>query len=245
MLTLNDFFIRGFVRNLLSSDSAPQGLLLDLGCGRQPIAQLLQKRKWRSVSVDIDSKSTANIIADAKYLPFDQNCFEGILCLEAIEHIYDYDAAISEMARVLKPGGILVIAWPFMYGMHDVPADYNRFSEFAMEQNLKQHGLAIIQLIRRGDSLGVLHTIIGQYACWAMEALTRIAWIGVVLRPLKYVVHKFMIMTYWLHYVFVNRSRRLNPASTGDGLRGMPGVLALWTLGYCAIARKDGNICRP
>jgi SAM-dependent methyltransferase len=159
--------------------------------------------------------------------------------MEVIEHIDNYDKAISEMARLLKQGGILAITWPFIYGMHDFPADYHRFSEFAMEKILQRHGLSIIQLTRRGGCLGVLHTILGQYSYGSIKALTHIPWVGTALKPLQHAAQCITQATYWLHYALAHQSCRNKLAAAGDGLRGIPGVLALWTLGYCAIARKD------
>lgn len=244
MLTLNDFYIREFVQDVLASDDVPKGLLLDLGCGRRPYEKLCKESKRPSIAVDIHSSSLANIIADACNLPFEHGAFECILCSEVIEHIDDYDKAIGEMSRLLKPGGILLITWPFIYGMHDFPADHNRFSEFAMEKNLKRHGFAIIQIRRRGDFFSVLHTMLGQCGCGFIEALTRIPWIGAALKPLQVATQWLTQMTYWLHYAFTHRSRRHKITAAGDGLRGIPGVLSLWNLGYCAIARKDLSICQ-
>lgn len=46
---------------------------------------------------------------DAQDLPFDDNRFDVVTCLEALEFILDWRAAVCEMVRVLKPGGLLMI----------------------------------------------------------------------------------------------------------------------------------------
>jgi SAM-dependent methyltransferase len=237
--TLNDFYIRDFVRDVLAMDCPSSGFLLDLGCGCRPYRQLIMASRWRPIFVDHQAASEAGIIADARYLPFEHRSCECILCLEAIEHIEEYELAISEMARILKPGGMLAITWPFMYGLHDLPDDYNRFTEFYMEKILKRHGLSAVQLRRRGDSLGVLHTLLGQYGCGAAEALTRIPWVGSMLGPLRFAFTKLIWVTYWIHYMLSHRSARFKPSPPGDALGGISGALTLWTLGYCVVARKD------
>jgi SAM-dependent methyltransferase len=245
VLTLNDFFIRGFIREALESGVGRGGLLLDVGCGMRPYESLFRQYHVRTVGLDVTKDgSVADVVADAKRLPFDQDAFELVLCSEVIEHLDDYDGVIEEIARVLQPGGILIITWPFIYSLHDIPADYNRFTEFGMERNLKRHGLEIVKLRRRGDSLGVLHTIVGQYGCGLMEALVRIPLVGVLVRPLQRLFEWLVIATYWIHYAVIRRFKRLNPGAVGEGLRGIPGALTLWTLGYCGLARKVGVACR-
>lgn len=42
-------------------------------------------------------------------LPFGDNSFDVILCTDALHHIKDYEIALPEMHRVLKPGGVIII----------------------------------------------------------------------------------------------------------------------------------------
>ncbi len=50
--------------------------------------------------------------ASALQLPFADNCFDKVICSEVLEHIPDYRAALSEIERVLKPGGLLCASVP-------------------------------------------------------------------------------------------------------------------------------------
>jgi len=52
-------------------------------------------------------------------LTFADESFDCILCLEVLEHIPNYEAAIRECARVLRPGGMLLFTVPFMLGTQD------------------------------------------------------------------------------------------------------------------------------
>jgi ubiquinone/menaquinone biosynthesis C-methylase UbiE len=53
-------------------------------------------------------------VADAHTLPFPDNSFDAVFCFEMLEHVFDPQKALSEMLRVLKPGG---------YGLFLVPSD--------------------------------------------------------------------------------------------------------------------------
>jgi 2-polyprenyl-3-methyl-5-hydroxy-6-metoxy-1,4-benzoquinol methylase len=50
--------------------------------------------------------------AEKGNLPFDDGTFDTVTSFQVIEHVYDVDRYLSEIARVLKPGGILVVATP-------------------------------------------------------------------------------------------------------------------------------------
>ena len=68
-----------------------------------------------NADTDITTKTTFEP-GDATALRFEDNTFDAVICSEVLEHLPDYDAAIREMRRVLKPTGKLCItvphAWP-------------------------------------------------------------------------------------------------------------------------------------
>lgn len=46
---------------------------------------------------------------------FDDASFDVITCISTLEHIPDFNKAISEMTRLLKPGGFLILTFPYQY----------------------------------------------------------------------------------------------------------------------------------
>jgi SAM-dependent methyltransferase len=52
------------------------------------------------------------IAADAERLPFPDDTFDGATCSEALEHVFDKQRALAEIARVLRPGGVLLLTTP-------------------------------------------------------------------------------------------------------------------------------------
>ena len=71
-------------------------------------------------SCDLDSP-IAEVHADICNLPFENNYFDVILCNHVLEHIKNDQDAITELYRVLKPGG---------WGIFQVPIDYSRSKTF-------------------------------------------------------------------------------------------------------------------
>jgi len=97
---------------------------LEIGCGNGVVSKYMAKTYMGSVTAtDIDSKQIdANIlaatklsnltfkIADAVNLPFKDESFDVIISFGVLHHIDGWQKALSEIKRVLKPGGYLVYA---------------------------------------------------------------------------------------------------------------------------------------
>jgi len=89
------------------------------------------------VTVDIDPARNPEIIGDIHNLPFQNEEFEVVLCVEVLEHVLDPRKAIAEMHRVLKKGGTLVLTTRFVYPIHDAPHDYWRFTKYGLQELFK------------------------------------------------------------------------------------------------------------
>jgi SAM-dependent methyltransferase len=65
-----------------------------------------------------------DIISDIIAIPRENNAFDNILCTEVLEHVPYPDKAVAELARVLKPGGKLILTVPFASLTHFAPHHY-------------------------------------------------------------------------------------------------------------------------
>lgn len=61
---------------------------------------------------DNQNKRFALSTANALELPFADNTFDKVICSEVLEHIPDYQGALAEIERVLKPGGLFCASVP-------------------------------------------------------------------------------------------------------------------------------------
>lgn len=135
----------------------PGDRVLDLGCGegRHVISAYLEA-SIESIGVDLsvrDLQTTrdkfsgfeqaddparlfALASANALELPFADNTFDKVICSEVLEHIPDYQGALAEIQRILKPGGLFCasvprrwpekICWVLSEAYYNVPGGHVR-----------------------------------------------------------------------------------------------------------------------
>lgn len=101
---------------------------LDIGAGGSDYGRFFPNR----VTIDSDPERKPDIVGDAHALPFPSASFALVLCTEVLEHLRDPRAAVLEMARVLAPGGRLLLTTRFVYPLHDTPNDYWRFTKYGL-----------------------------------------------------------------------------------------------------------------
>jgi SAM-dependent methyltransferase len=151
-------------------------LMLDLGCGAGRHAYEALRRGARVVAYDLDPvgiKDTAVLLAamvasgeavapaagaavngDALNLPFGPGAFDRIIASEVLEHIPSDATAISELVRVLQPGGTLAVTvprwgpelanWALSDEYHSIPGGHIRiYRASTLERRLRAAGLEV------------------------------------------------------------------------------------------------------
>lgn len=104
-----------------------QGYTLDIGGGQRSSYSQLLKVEGTLESINIDPTMQPTILADLdEPLPLGSAICDNVISLNTLEHIRNDVVAVSEMIRVLKPGGHLHIVVPFLYRIHVWPGDYHR-----------------------------------------------------------------------------------------------------------------------
>lgn len=124
--------------------------VLDIGSGGSSYGKYFPNR----LTIDIDPERKPEVVGDAHELPFEDASFSLVLCTEVLEHLVDPPKAISEMRRVLKPGGKLILTTRFMYPLHDIPHDYFRYTRYGLEHLFREWRDVTIQ-----GEVGTMSTI--------------------------------------------------------------------------------------
>ena len=107
-------------------------------------AQGLHTGSWNTSQVDW--------VCDITDIPAAAGAFDVILCSEVFEHLPDPLQALDEFARLLKPGGKLIITAPFASFVHFAPYHYvSGFSRYWYEQHLPARSFDLQELTPNGD----------------------------------------------------------------------------------------------
>lgn len=86
------------------------------------------------IGIDVRGGPNVDIQTNGHDLCFWDESFDNVICLDTLEHDPRFWETISELKRVLKKDGTLVIAVPGIhYSKHDYPGDYYRFTPEAVE----------------------------------------------------------------------------------------------------------------
>ena len=116
----------------------PGRRVLNAGAGQGTLSQLLDSHGFTVVSTDsapaavevLRSRVRGDVVAaDVTRLPFPERAFDAAVLAEVLEHVEDDRAALRELARVVRPGGVLAIsvpAGPERFGPSDLWAGHVR-----------------------------------------------------------------------------------------------------------------------
>lgn len=102
---------------------APKSKVLDVGCGKGGFTAFIGRQGFQASGTDLSpvaierakqehSDLDFRVLAMDR-LPYDDNEFDAIWSSEVIEHVFDIHEHLSEINRVLKPGGRLILTTPY------------------------------------------------------------------------------------------------------------------------------------
>lgn len=107
----------------------PDDRVLEVGCGQGHLTKALAARGVEIIGIDANPQASDVAESDlvrhmvAESLEFEDESFDRIISVHAIEHIPPLDEALEEMARVLVPGGKAVFIYPAepIQGLYAIP----------------------------------------------------------------------------------------------------------------------------
>jgi malonyl-CoA O-methyltransferase len=130
--------------------SLQTGRVADVGCGKGRFARIVKERNPGAQVIAIDlaeamlshvPREISRAAASMTALPLATESCDGAYATESLEHALDIPAAVAELARIVKPGGRIVIidknaaAW----GRLETPAWEKWFGQKELEGLLRRH----------------------------------------------------------------------------------------------------------
>lgn len=147
----------------LAIDGLASGRLLDIGCGVGDFLVQVQKKGWNVMGIEpsVDAKQIAH--QRLGWCPLDPSesstlpdcSFDVITMWHVLEHVDDLKTQLSELNRLLKPGGLLIIALPNFqsfdcqyykdkWAAWDVPRHLNHFSLATIRSIVTTNGMKFV-----------------------------------------------------------------------------------------------------
>jgi SAM-dependent methyltransferase len=128
-LTLRPGGLELTYRALEFCDFAPGCAILDIGCGLGATQRLLQEYGFRTCGIDISrlqlkqsqSVSFSRIQANGETVPLAGNSFDGIFLECTLSVVLNPNKVLSEICRLLKPGGLLILTDIYGRNIYGIP----------------------------------------------------------------------------------------------------------------------------
>lgn len=181
-----------------------KGEVLDLGGTRDASYHTLFAGSKKFTTANIAGERDIDCNLEEK-IPINDAKFDTVILINLLEHIYNTDLVLHEIFRVLTPGGMVVIAVPFLIQIHPSPRDHWRFTGETLQMLLAEVGFSNIYIKEVGTGPfgacaqllhGVLHfdilrfisVLIARLLDAMLHKIDRKGSYGVSRYPLAYVV---------------------------------------------------------
>lgn len=143
------------------------------------------KGDGKGIQTNMRDSSKINIVSDITDIPVNSGSFDAILCVEVFEHLPRPLDALSELSRVLKKNGILILTAPRQSLTHYSPFYYySGFSENFYRENLPRFGFAIEKVFSYGNYFDVLSLEILRIPLVCLRSRNILSLIMLLLYPL-------------------------------------------------------------
>jgi len=166
---LNPFYLarRELYREMARFAPQMHGKLLDVGCGTKPYEELFLN-STEYIGLEFDSPTNrvakrADHFYDGNTFPFQGEAFDGVICNQVLEHVFNPEQFLQEISRIIKSGGYLLITVPFVWDEHEQPWDYARYSSYGLRNLLERCGFSVIEQRKTNADARVLFQLINAY----------------------------------------------------------------------------------
>lgn len=159
----------------VSNKHAFAGTLLDVGCGDKPYKHLF-KKITSYLGIDFKNysrnktftKEKPDLYFSTSYhktlrLPFGNNSFDNVVSFQVLEHHRNPQKMMREILRVCKKNGFILITMPLIWGLHEEPNDYFRFTKNGFWELIKNNKCRILETRKQGSVFSTVSVLLNDY----------------------------------------------------------------------------------
>jgi SAM-dependent methyltransferase len=186
------------------------GRVLDLAGNR------ILKRGWFNIEafgfdvfyLNLSTSKKPDVKASASMIPFRTHSFDAVICSELLEHVCDPAEVLNECARVLKPGGSILICTPFLNPIHADPDDFGRYTDSYWQEALHRCGYEKVKAIKQGSwwtvmAEGIIES--GNYFLRRLNSRTAFFVSAPFIRMMKIAAYRMDLSRWGMEHPFFGR----------------------------------------
>ena len=178
------------------------GKTLDVGSGSKPYIGLFNN-VTEYIGMDIEQsghkhqREYIDVFYDGQTFPFEESAFDSLVFFEVLEHVFNPDTFFKQIKKVVKPNGRCLITIPFIWGEHEQPYDFARYSSFGLKHMFDQHGLEIVEHKKYLTDLRLIFLLINSYLYTVFKRFLPgpLAWLFII--PFS-MVNNFLGLISWI-----------------------------------------------
>ena len=179
------------------------GKTLDVGSGSKPYKDLF-KNVTKYIGMDIEqsghkhSSSDIDVFYDGNTFPFKDNEIDSLVFFEVLEHVFNPTQFLSEIGRVVKKDGTCLVTIPFIWGEHEQPYDFARYSSFGLKHLFDEQNFEIVEHKKYLSDFRLFPLLINQYFYETIKRFIPniLAW--VIILPISFVNNLLGLLLYIL-----------------------------------------------
>ena len=135
--------VRRFARG-----TKPGMLVLDAGAGKSPYRKFFRHATYEAADFAALGTQYAPLdyVCDISDIPVEDGRFDRVLFNQVLEHLPEPASALTELHRVLKPGGRLFCSVPLFFQEHQAPYDFFRYTQYGLKKLFGDAGFEIVRI---------------------------------------------------------------------------------------------------
>jgi SAM-dependent methyltransferase len=167
-----------FLKKIIKIEIINRGLknlnVLDVGCGEKPFYPYFHDFTKNYIGTEIIENEYVDVICPAEDLLIEDNWADVVMCLSVMEHVNDPDKVISELFRVTKKGGLLLLSTHGFFPWHPYPQDHWRWTQTGLKLIIEKGGFDSVEIhATRGTISGIFFLLAHYTNTWAQKNKTR------------------------------------------------------------------------